>query len=185
MFSYLYPYTYISSPYTPHDIWSAEKKAGARFPLSLSSFFLEIGAGYLPLKNESMNYDFSGIILPPWVIAEFMSGNLFPGMRTDQPEICFFAEEICESDPALENMPFFEVCDSAVFAFFKRISKEQSHKKEPSFSEEVWCLDEKICDSFEEFIFRMHSEGPESLFPFLQTCPPKIDMKKSPHCLLK
>lgn len=147
-------------PVKEEDIRLAEQTIGTKFPSELKTFYQEIGDGILSCgeKYPEMFIDSGGnLILPPLVVSAFykpLEGDTWT--PDDGPIDAGDGEHYMDASTyeILEpgDLPFFEIADSTSFMVMKPHSTN---------SNAVWYMgQEKIEDSFEEFIWKLYYENP-------------------------
>lgn len=133
---------------TEQDIQKAEKILGRSFPNELRAFYKEIGCGTLWQsfdENPDTTFREGNTILPPLAAANFSKGILFW-----ENQMHYMAEDFYE-DLQPGDLPFFELHSSLYFFVMKLNSNNPNA---------VWDGNKKICNSFEEFIYRLYYESP-------------------------
>jgi hypothetical protein len=130
------------------EILEAEKLLGYPFPSQLRQFYQEVGIGCLAEPhNPPPDYTFTGAneILHPLVVAHFARGE-----REWEGQDRWIAPDVLENLETGE-VPFMDVLDSSIFMTLKAFSDNPNA---------VWCLGDKIEDSFEAFIRNLYYDDP-------------------------
>lgn len=133
-------------PVEEQEIKKIEKDLQIDFPSQLRSFYQEIGYGSLntPCKaKDDYNFYSSNLILPPSFIGEIFEDPLNNDYMSES------TYELLETG----DLPFFEIGDSSRFLIMKLHSDHPNAVYKTGYPL-------KICDSFEEFIWRLYYEDP-------------------------